>query len=225
MDQPTALRIEIFSDTICPWCFIGKRRFERALAHRRAPEVEIVWLPFQLNPDMEAGGMERQRYLEQKFGGAVGAKRVYDPIEVAGSEEGIDFRFDAIDRTPSTLDSHRLIHYARNEPSVQDAVVEALFASYFLRGEDIGDPDVLVFCAVEAGLDGDAVRAYLGSEADTHTVRELDVQARQLGIQGVPFFVIDRRYAVSGAQAPENFVKAFDVLGEEARAGLAADPG
>ena len=212
----TRVQIEVYSDTICPWCFIGKRRFEKALVERPDVEVELTWMPFQLNPDMPPDGMDRHEYLSRKFGGGERAKDVYAPIEVAGAEEGIEFQFDAMERTPNTLHSHRLIHYAQGQSQGQDAVVEALFESYFSRGENIGDIDVLVACAATAGLDPSAARDYLESESDMPRVREQDVMARQMGIQGVPFFVIARKYAVSGAQSPDVFVQVFDTLLEEA---------
>ncbi len=215
MSEPVVLRIEIFSDPICPWCYIGKRRLERALG--QTPDVcpQIVWRPFQLNPEMPPEGMERQRYLAQKFGGAEKAREIYASIEAAGEAEQIDFCFEQIARTPSTLASHRLIHYARSQPGGQEAVVEALFASYFCRGEDIGDLDVLTFCAIEAGLDADAARAYLESDAETQRVQAEDHEARRLGIQGVPLFVLERRYAVSGAQSPDVFCRLFQTLQAE----------
>lgn len=217
MNEMTALQIEVYSDTICPWCFIGKRRFEKSLVERPDVDVELAWMPFQLNPDMPPDGMDRQEYLSLKFGGAERAKDVYAPVEAAGAEEGIEFQFNAMQRTPNTLHSHRLIHYAGSQPSGQDAVVEALFESYFSRGENIGDIDVLVDCAAAAGLDPSAARDYLESESDMPKVREQDVMARQMGIQGVPFFVIARKYAVSGAQSPDVFVQVFDTLLEEAQ--------
>ena len=153
MSNAQSVRIEIYSDTICPWCYIGKRRFERALGERPGVEVEITWMPFQLNPDMPSEGMHRQSYLSSKFGGAQAAQSVYAPIVEAGHDERIEFNFDAMEKTPNTLDSHRLIHYAARQPEGQGAVVEALFLHYFESGEDIGDTDVLVECAVDAGLD------------------------------------------------------------------------
>ena len=131
--------IEIVSDSVCPWCFIGKRRLERALAERPQAELQIGWRPFQLNPDMPPGGMDRKAYLERKFGGVEGARRSYAPIREAGAGEGIDFAFDRMERTPNTVNSHRLIHRAA-EAGRQDAVVEAVFRAYFLDGGDIESP-------------------------------------------------------------------------------------
>ena len=218
MNEMGRLQIEVYSDTICPWCFIGKRRFEKALIERAEVDFELTWMPFQLNPDMPPEGMDRGEYLSLKFGGAERAQDIYTPIEEAGAHEGIEFQFKAMQRTPNTLGSHRLIHYARDQTQGQDAVVEALFAAYFSRGENIGDVDVLVDCAAAAGMEPSTVREYLESETDIPQIQAQDAMARQMGIQGVPFFVFARKYAVSGAQSPEVFVNVFDTLREEATA-------
>lgn len=206
------MRIDIFSDTICPWCYIGKKRFEKALTQRTDLDLEIHWRAFQLNPDMPAEGMDRKQYVETKFGGPERAAQVYDRVAAAGSEEDIAFNFPGIVRTPNTVASHRLIRYAEDQPGGQDAIVDALFEAYFLRGEDIGDTEVLVAAAQAAGLDPEAVRDFLGTDQHDHSVRAEDVHARQLGIQGVPFFIIDGKYGVSGAQSPEVFTQLFDQL-------------
>jgi predicted DsbA family dithiol-disulfide isomerase len=197
------MRVDIVSDAICPWCFIGKRRFEKALADLPIGTLEVGWRPFQLNPDMPREGMDRAEYLRAKFGDARGGSR-YDQVIDAGREEGIAFDFDAIKRTPSTLDAHRLIRYAGAQ-QCQDAVVEALFRAYFTAGRNIGDPAVLAAVAGEAGLEPDAVSAYLASDADIDAVRAEDDFARQVGIQGVPCFIFERKYAISGAQPPDVF--------------------
>ena len=220
MNEMTGLQIEVYSDTICPWCFIGKRRFERALLERSEVDVQLTWMPFQLNLDMPPEGMERHEYLSLKFGDSERARDIYAPIEQAGADEGIEFRFNAMQRTPNTLGSHRLIHYARNQPQGQDAVVEALFAAYFSGGENIGDVDVLVGCGEAAGMDPGRVREYLQTETDKPQIQAQDVMARQMGIEGVPFFVFARKYAVSGAQSPEVFVKVLDTLREEEATGI-----
>ena len=202
--------VEIVSDTICPWCFIGKRRFERALAERPQPALRIGWRPFQLNPEMPPGGIDRQDYLAQKFGGAERAGQVYDPIHDAGRSAGITFAFGKIRRTPNTINSHRLIHRAA-ESGAQDAMVEALFRAYFLEGQDIEGVESLATIAEGAGMDRAAVTAYLESDADIDTVKAEDAMARRMGIQGVPCFIFNRKFAVSGAQEPAVFLKAFDM--------------
>ena len=206
------MRLDIVSDTICPWCLIGKRRFEKALGQRPDIDLTITWHPFQLNPDMPAGGMDRREYLERKFGGADGAERIYEAVRAAGRAEGIAFAFEDIGRVPNTLDSHRLIDWA-NQEGRQDAVVESLFRRYFIDGEDIGDRAVLVGVAAEAGLDGEAIAARLATDEDVERVRGAAVEASRRGVGGVPCFIFEGRYAVSGAQEPAVFLQAFDALG------------
>ncbi len=211
--------IDIFSDTICPWCFIGKRRLERALAERPQPDLTIHWRAFQLNPDMPAGGMDRSQYLELKFGGASNAEAIYDQVRAAGESEGIDFAFERMKRTPNTIDSHRLIRHAANAAPQgqgrQDAVVQALFDAYFLRAEDIGDPEVLAAAAAEAGLDAEETRAFLASDAEAEAVRAEDKSARQAGISGVPCFIFNGQHALAGAHAPEVLFQLFDLANQE----------
>ncbi len=211
--------IDIFSDTICPWCFIGKRRLERALAERPQPDLTIHWRAFQLNPDMPAGGMDRGQYLELKFGGASNAEAIYAQVRAAGETEGIDFAFERMKRTPNTIDSHRLIRHAGQKASQgqarQDAVVQALFDAYFLRAEDIGDLDVLVAAAAEAGLDGEETRAFLAGDAEAEAVRAEDRSARQAGISGVPCFLFNGQHALAGAHPPEVLHQLFDLANQE----------
>ena len=200
--------IEIFSDVICPWCFIGRRRLARALETRPGLDPVIRWRAFQLNPGMPAEGMTREDYLALKFGSERGGP-VYDRIRETGRSEGIDFRFDAIERTPSTLAAHRLI---RETGERQTELVDALFDAYFLNGEDIGDAEQLADIASRAGWDRGEAEAFLASDAATREVRQEDARARAMGIQGVPCFVVDRRYAISGAQEPEYFAPLFDLV-------------
>lgn len=208
------MEIDIFSDTICPWCFIGKRRLERALAERPQPKLTIRWRAFQLNPDMPEGGMDRKRYVEVKFGGPANAQAVYDQIRAAGESEGIDFAFEAMQRTPNTVASHRLIRYA-GDTGNQDAVVQALFDAYFLRGEDIGDLEVLSAAAATGGLDAAAARAFLESDAGASEVRAEDRAARQAGISGVPCFIFNGQHALAGAHTPEVLHQLFDLAMQE----------
>ena len=212
------MKLDIYSDTICPWCYIGKRRFERALAERPQSALELTWRPFQLNPDMPADGMERQRYLELKFGGAAGARQVYAQVLEAGRSEGIDFAFDRIERTPNTLESHRLIRHA-GEKGRQNEMVQALFDAYFLAARDIGDHAVLAAAAETAGLDPAETRAYLESDQDAETVRAEDARARHIGIQGVPTYILNNKYVLSGAHPPGVLFNMFDLGREEDPAG------
>ncbi len=206
--------VDVIVDTVCPWCYVGKARFEKALAMRPDQVVEIGWRPFQLNPAMPREGKDRTAYLSEKFGGGDGARRRYTVIADAGRQEGIDFRFDRIERTPNTVDSHRLIAYARRDGR-QHAIVGALFRAYFTNGRDIGEIQVLAEIAAENGLDGDAARAYLGSDEDRSMVVDEDEMARRLGVSGVPCYIVDRKYAVSGAQSPEVFLQIFDLARHE----------
>jgi predicted DsbA family dithiol-disulfide isomerase len=205
------MQIDIISDVICPWCFIGKRRLEKALALRPELGAEIIWRPFQLNPDMPAEGMERQAYLAAKFGGNVHADRIYANVSEAGATVDIPFAFDRIRRTPNTRDAHRLIRYAAGEAEA-DRTVEALFRAYFIDGRDIGDRAVLAEVAGEVGLDAQETAEWLASPAELEQVIADDRGARRLGINAVPCFIFERQYAVSGAQEPEFFLPVFDLI-------------
>ena len=211
------IHIDIFSDTICPWCLIGKRRLEQALAERPGLEVAIHWRTFQLNPQMPPEGMDRQSYLAMKFGGADNAQLVYDRIRSTGAEDGIDFHFEAIARTPNTIKSHRLVRWAAGQDR-ETETVEALFQAYFFRGQDIGDTEVLVDAAAEAGLDPAEARAFLESEALEAELQNEDRQARGLGIDGVPCFIFNGRHALAGAQPPKVLTQMLDLAQQEAAA-------
>lgn len=210
------MRIDIVSDVICPWCFIGKRRLERALATRPDLDPEIHWRPFQLNPDMPADGLDRRMYLSLKFGGEKRADQIYQAVAAAAESEGLSLALDKIARTPNTITAHRLIRYS-DEIGRQNDIVEALFRGYFFDGRDIGDVGTLSDIAEECGLERDTVRAYLESEDHIVQVRSDDDTARRMGIHGVPCFIVDARYAVSGAQDPEVFQQVFSVA-EQAEA-------
>jgi predicted DsbA family dithiol-disulfide isomerase len=212
----TRITVDIVSDAICPWCFIGKRRFEQALA--QAPqdvEVLVAWRPYQLNPDMPPEGMDRKSYLSTKFGGDARADEIYQRVREAGQTVGIDFDFKGIPRTPNTIDAHRLIGVA-GRAGKQDAVVEALFRAYFLEGRDIGNRDVLAAVASAAGLEEQTIRDYLARSDDVDRVGNEDAMARRMGIQGVPCFILNRKYAISGAQEPAVFLEAIEMLKREA---------
>lgn len=201
------MEITIISDTICPWCFIGKRRLEQALTQRSEVEARIHWRPFFLNPDMPAGGLPRQEYLNTKFGGEANARSVYQRITAAARDSGLELNFQAIQRTPNTLDSHRLLHWAGNR---QNELAEVLFQYYFQNGQDIGDIEVLATAALTVGLDASMIRQQLASDLDRDTIRDAAQEAHRLNIGGVPFFILDRRYGLSGAQPPEVIVQAID---------------
>ena len=203
------MHVAIVSDTICPWCYIGKRRFERAHAGRPA-DLAVEWRPFQLNPDMPAEGVDRMRYLVSKFGSEERVAEIFTAIEEAGESEGIQFVFDRIVRTPNTVDSHRLIEYA-GARDVQDGVVESLFHRYFEQGEDIGDHGVLTAAGVDGGLDEGELRRYLEGSDGVEDVRKESEAASRAGISGVPCFIFEGRYAVSGAQTPDVFERVFEL--------------
>jgi predicted DsbA family dithiol-disulfide isomerase len=212
------LHIDIISDVICPWCFIGKRRLERALGLRPEIAADIAWRPFQLNPEMPREGMDRKAYIAAKFGAAAPADRIYASVAAAGAGVDIPFAFDRIRRTPNTRDAHRLIRLAGAEGRA-DAAVEALFRSHFVDGRDIGDVAVLAEIGGEIGLDGEETRRWLESPAAVDDVIAEDRGARRLGINAVPCFVFAGQYAVSGAQDPEFFLPVFDLVtqGSEVR--------
>lgn len=207
--------VDIVSDTICPWCYIGKRRFERALTMSGRSDIAVAWRPFQLNPDMPPEGMTRDDYVRAKFGGGDRPRQIYQAIADSGREAGIEFQFARIRRTPNTVLSHRLVHWgAKNE--LQDEVVAELFKAYFELGLDIGDLETLVECASRAGIEQHSARRYLISDEGRHEVVASDVHARRLGINGVPCFIVNRKYAVSGAQPPSAFVEVFNLAERDA---------
>lgn len=210
------MRIEIVSDVVCPWCFIGKRRLEQALAQRPDIEFEIGWRPFQLNPDMPKEGIDRKTYVETKFGGPARAKEIYARVGAEGAKEGIAFNFDGIKRTPNTLAAHSLLRWAIGA-GVQHEVKERLLRLYFLEGQDIGDHQILADAAAAEGMDGALVKKLLDEGRDIDVVAEEDMTARQMGINGVPFFIFEGKYGVSGAQTPDILLQVIDkVAGETA---------
>lgn len=201
------LRIDIISDTLCPWCFIGKRRLERALQILGDPAADVFWHPFQLDSTIPPEGIDRQLYLTRKFG-PDGAKQIYARIEQAGDEEGIPFAFDKIRKSPNTLDSHRLIRWATPEGKQND-VAERLFSLLFVEGQDIGDKAVLADAAGDAGMDKDEIAIKLNSDEDLEIVKREVAEASQLGISGVPAFIIARAGLVNGAQSAEVLAQAI----------------
>lgn len=219
--------IETFADVVCPWCYIGRHRLGRALAERPRLTVELRWQPFQLNPDMPRGGMERSQYLTAKFGGAERARQINAVIEETAARDGLPLALHRIRRTPSTLDAHRVIRLAARRGGAL-AVADALFHAYFVEGLDIGDRDTLAATAAQAGVDltMDEVRSLLAGDAEAGAVHAADTLARQLGLQAVPCYIFDRRYALSGAQEPVSFLPLLDLALDTTSgvtAGAAAD--
>jgi predicted DsbA family dithiol-disulfide isomerase len=204
------VRIDIVADFVCPWCFLGKRRLDRAIAMRPDLAVTRVWHPFQLNPELPPDGLSRELYLRLKFGGGQSAQRLHAALAAAGAREGIAFAFDRIRRTPNTLPAHRLVRFAA-AAGCADVVVEGLFAGYLTAARDISKMEVLAEIAVDAGLDGGAVRPYLAGDKGAADVLADELRARRSGIDAVPCFVIAGDYAVSGAQEPEIFLPLFDL--------------
>jgi predicted DsbA family dithiol-disulfide isomerase len=199
------VKIDIVSDVVCPWCFIGKRHLEEALARWAAESpvaIEVEWQPYELNPDLPPEGADRKSYLENKFGGPERATQIYDRVRAAGRTAGIAFEFDRIVRQPNTLAAHRLIS-AAPPGDAQTALVERLFRGYFLEGADLTRHDVLVGLAGEAGMPTPEAEAALRDEARERHVRAAEFHAQRMGVSGVPFFIVDRRFALSGAQPPD----------------------
>jgi predicted DsbA family dithiol-disulfide isomerase len=207
--MPAPVQLDVISDTICPWCFIGKRRLEKTLALKPDVKVDIRWRPYQLDATIPSGGVDRREYLEAKFGGPERAKEIYQRIRDAGAEEGIPFNFEGIARTPNTINSHRLIRWAANA-DVQNAVVERLFNLYFIEGGSIEDSDSLVAVARETGMDADLVAELLAGDADVDLVEREIRTAQKIGVTGVPCFIFANNFGVMGAQSPEILAEAVD---------------
>ena len=207
------IAIDVISDVVCPWCYIGKRRLEAALtlweqAHPGEPPT-VIWHPFELNPTMARSGMDRQQYLADKFGGPERAKQIYARVEAAGAEVGIPFAFDRMQIQPNTTQAHRLIAWA-TASGRQGDLVEALFRGYFLEQSDLTSDAVLAGIAASAGLDGEAALAFLGTTEGAEEVRAEEAAAQRMGVSGVPFFVIDQRFGLSGAQPEREIVAALE---------------
>ncbi len=208
------IKLDILSDPICPWCYIGKALLFRALQDRPDHPFAIEWHPFQLNPDMPAAGMDRRVYLETKFGGKKQAVEVYGRIAEAASAAGLEVDFGAIQRTPNTLDAHRLIHWAGIEGR-QTPVVSSLFTAYFTEGRDIGDRDVLADIADGADMDAAAIRRLLDSDADAEDIRARDANSRERGVTGVPTFIVANQHVVPGAQQPDLWLRLIDEIKDQ----------
>lgn len=200
--------IDIVSDVVCPWCFLGKRRLEKALAMFPDQRFAVHWRPFQLDPTIPREGMSRQVYLERKFGAARLAT-LHDPLIAAGKAEGIPFAFDKITRSPNTLNAHRLIRWA-DDAGRQNEMVERLFNLYFIEGGDLGDNVTLIKAAIDAGLDGMLVTQLLATDADLDPVIAEINSAQEIGITGVPTFIFAQRYGLPGAQPPEILRRAIE---------------
>ncbi|MEM7056945.1 MAG: DsbA family oxidoreductase [Pseudomonadota bacterium] len=198
------IKLDIISDPICPWCYIGKANLDAAIEKVGTNPFQIEWRIFQLNPDMPSEGMDRKTYLESKFGGPERAKEIYGRIEGAAQDAGIQVKFDKIMRTPNTMDAHRLIRWSRTT-GMQTALVEQLFRRYFEEGQDISDHETLTEAAVSVGMEREVVSELLTGDADRDLLRDEDTAAREMGVNGVPCFIVAGKYVVQGAQPPETW--------------------
>ncbi|MBB4284760.1 DsbA family oxidoreductase [Roseospira goensis] len=204
------MRIDIVFDTVCPWCFVGKRRLTDALALRPGVPVAVHYHPFLLNPDMPAGGIDRTVYLERKFGGAHRARRVLEAVSMAAQGTGVTFRFDAIRRMPSSVDSHRLLRVAQ-EQGVIGPAMDRVFAAFFQDGRDIGDRAVLYAVAREVGLSEALLDAEFARTAGIAEIMAANGRAHAMGISGVPSFIFNGSYAIAGAQEPDVLLRLIDL--------------
>ena len=207
------LNVDVVSDIVCPWCYVGKRQLDIAIEGSDNIEFDIRWRPFQLNPQMPKEGMSREEYMAKKFGAGGPTENFYEKLETVGASLDINFQFDSIEFAPNTLDSHRLIHWAsggeiQNSNSQTDLVTK-LFEVYFEQGGDLGNHKVLVEAAESLGMNGGLVAELLAGDRDVDAVQQQVGIANKMGISGVPCFIIENKYAVMGAQPPQALVEAF----------------
>ncbi len=211
------IHIDIFSDVVCPWCYIGERRLQAAMQQRPGLTFERRWQPFQLRPELPSEGQDWQQFIDEKFGGAEQAKEMFAHVTAIGKEVGIELAFDRIAHAVNTANAHRLILLAAGHEREWEAA-NALYRAYFTEGKNLGDLDDLVAVASSIGLDPDETRSFLETDTGAAEVKQSQDTANQLGISGVPFFIFNNQYAVSGAQPTELFLEIFDKLQEEAAA-------
>ncbi|MDE0852385.1 DsbA family oxidoreductase [Yoonia sp.] len=203
------VKLDIISDPICPWCYIGKANLDKALLQYPDHPFAMEWHPFQLNPDMPVGGMDRRAYLETKFGGKDAAVKAYAPVVAAAENAGLTINLDMMKVTPNTIDAHRLIHWAGIEER-QTFVVDLLFKAYFVQGRDIGSHEVLADVADMAEMDAALVTKLLETDNDTDDIRKRDAHSREMGVSSVPTFIVANQHAVPGAQPPETWVQVIE---------------
>ena len=211
------VKLDIISDPICPWCYIGKTNLDRALEQIPDHPFTIEWHPFQLNPTMPAQGMGRREYLEGKFGGKTGAVQAYAPVVEAAEAAGLKIDFEGMQRTPNTIDAHRLIHWAGIEGR-QSFIVQRLFEAYFRDACDIGDHEVLADIADGCEMDAAVIAKLLESDADIETMQKRDAHSREMGISSVPTFIVANQHAVPGAQPTEMWIKVMGEIMEQIEA-------
>ncbi|WP_374643900.1 DsbA family oxidoreductase [Tabrizicola sp.] len=205
------IRLDIFSDPVCPWCYLGKANLDRALATNPAHPFKIQWHPFQLNPDMPPEGVAKRAYLEEKFGGKARVDAVHERLREVARAAGVEIDPDRPARMPNTLNAHRLIHWAGIEGR-QDALVTALMRAYWVEGRDIGDAETLAAIAAETGMDREATLRLLNSDADASDIAARDADARAKGVNSVPTFLVAQQYVVTGAQPPEFWGQVIEEL-------------
>ncbi|MBX3570258.1 MAG: DsbA family oxidoreductase [Rhizobiaceae bacterium] len=224
-DQPHSISIDLVSDMVCPWCYVGQKRVEKAIGALPDIDVTVRWRPYQLDPTIPPAGKDRRAYMLAKFGSEQRIREIHARIEPIGAAEGIDFDFDAIKVAPNTLDAHRVVRWASNAaPGVQNDLVKRLFKLYFEEGADIGDHAILARAAGEAGMDASVIEAMLPADADRDEVVQEIQTASRMGITGVPCFLLEGRYAVVGAQDTATLVDAIrQVAAEKAKASVETD--
>ena len=205
------MKIDVYADVVCPWCYVGEKRLERALLERPDLDVELRWRPFQLRPEMPAGGLPWTEFALEKFGGEENMRRAFAHVSAAGEPDDVLFDFDRVASAPNTVDAHRLILHAAGQDKDRE-ITDALFRGYFAEGRDLNEPDDLAAMAAEVGLDPEEVREFLAGDAGIEDVWESQRTATSLGISGVPFYVIDGRYAVSGGQPAGVWLQTLDAV-------------
>lgn len=207
------IKLDIISDPVCPWCYIGKAELDHALAERPDHPFTIEWHPFQLNQDMPAEGMDRKGYMEMKFGGQSGAASAYAPVIERTEALDLNIDFSAIDRQPNTLNAHRLIHWAGLEGR-QTPAVSALFKAFFNEYRDIGDTEILIEIGSAIGMNPEILKRLFSGDADVQSIKDRDVHARQRGVSGVPCFIVANTHAIRGAQPKSLWLQVLDELSE-----------
>lgn len=208
------IKIDVYADIVCPWCYIGEKRLEKALAQRPGLPVERRWRPFQLRPEMPENGLPWREFARSKFGGEASAHAAFAQVTAVGEQEGLRFDFGRVASAPNTVDGHRLILYAARH-NRQWETANALFEAYFAAGRNLNDVEDLVGIATGAGLEAEETRSYLSGPEDTAEVWAAQEEAARLNVSSVPCYVFDGRYALSGARPAEAFLQAFDAVREE----------
>ena len=215
--QKPKLHLDVIVDVVCPWCFLGKRRLDAAIGELDDLDIEVRYRPFQLDPSIPAEGIEREEYVIGKFGSADALDEAHARLFALGADGGITYAFDLIEKTPNTLDAHRLVRWAAEE-GLGDPMIERLFSLFFEEGADLTSTETLVAAAEEIGLDGDEVTMKIEDGADLEAVKADIAHAGRMGITGVPTVIIENKFAISGAQTPEVLVDALRRIGAEIEA-------